>query len=129
MTAKYSELQFLNDIWRIIDYMCLVPENEKDESAAFKKVFRMIQTVYPTKFYRKLTSTKGVTTMAKEPMNQHKRMAEGEKITGMKKGGKVKEGSKKEEAKESKKFEKKEDKKMACGGMMKKGGKVKKGKK
>jgi hypothetical protein len=55
----------------------------------------------------------GDTTMAKsEPnkggVNQHKRMAMGESVTGMKKGGKVE--------------------KMAEGGCMKKGGKVKKGK-
>lgn len=42
----------------------------------------------------------------KGPVNQHKRMAEGEKITGMKKGGTVE--------------------KKACGGMMKKGGMAKK---
>lgn len=42
------------------------------------------------------------------PLNQHKKMAEGEKITGMKSGGKVK--------------------KMAKGGCMKKGGMSKKGK-
>lgn len=53
----------------------------------------------------------------KGPVNQHKRMAEGEKVTGMKKGGKV--------AKEMKPMEKME--KMARGGMcMKDGGMAKK---
>ncbi len=47
----------------------------------------------------------------KGPMNQHKAMAEGEKVTGMKKGGAV---------------EMNPMAKMAKGGCMKKGGKVKK---
>ena len=53
-------------------------------------------------------------TTSKE-VNMHKRIAMGEKVTGMKKGGKVD-----AESAEGKM------KKMACGGMMKKGGKVKK---
>lgn len=50
-------------------------------------------------------------------VNQHKRLAMGEKVIGMKKGGKVHSDETED---------KKMIKKMACGGMMKKGGKVKK---
>ena len=46
---KDSELKLLNDLWRIIQYMMNVAEEEKAESRAFKKVFRDLQTAYPTK--------------------------------------------------------------------------------
>lgn len=62
----------------------------------------------------------------KGPVNQHKRMAEGEKVTGMKKGGKVHDDAA-EDKKMLKKMIKPESmKKLACGGMMKKGGMAKK---
>jgi hypothetical protein len=47
--TKDTELKLLNDIWRIIEYMSTVPENEKEESRAFKKVYRDLQLAYPTK--------------------------------------------------------------------------------
>ncbi len=46
------ELKLLNDLWKILDYMSEVPETEKAESKAFKKVFRDLQKAYPTKYAR-----------------------------------------------------------------------------
>lgn len=44
-----TELKLLNDLWRIIQWMSEVPENEKAESKAFKKAFGQLQRAYPTK--------------------------------------------------------------------------------
>lgn len=44
-----TELKLLNDIWRIIEWMSFVPEDEKSESKAFKKAFSQLQKAYPTK--------------------------------------------------------------------------------
>ncbi len=69
-------------------------------------------------------SSKGQTA---GPVNQHKRLAEGQKVTGMKKGGKV-HSDEAEDKKMVKSMVKSSAMKMACGGMMKKGGSAKKGK-
>ena len=49
MPKKDPELKLLNDLWRIIQWMSEVPENEKAESKAFKKAFSQLQKAYPAK--------------------------------------------------------------------------------
>lgn len=48
-SVSASELKLLNDLWKILEYMMEVPENEKAEAKAFKKVYRNLQRAYPTK--------------------------------------------------------------------------------
>lgn len=129
MTNTYTEMKLLNDVWRIIDYMSTVPEEEKAESKAFKKVYHMIQAAYPTRIQR--STSRGVKRMEKGnpegKLNRHKAMAMGESIK-LKKGGKVHKDEA-EDKKLIKKMVKKSDLKMAMGGTAcKKGGMPKKSK-
>lgn len=48
-SVSASELKLLNDLWKILEYMMEVSENEKAEAKAFKKVYRDLQRAYPTK--------------------------------------------------------------------------------
>lgn len=53
MKKQNAELKLLNALRGVIQWMSEVPENEKAESKAFKKAFRQLQRVYPTKIARR----------------------------------------------------------------------------
>lgn len=54
MKKQDGELKLLNDVWKVIEYMSTVQENEKTESKGFKKVYSMLQRAYPTKTLKRM---------------------------------------------------------------------------
>lgn len=49
MPKKEPQLKLLNDLWKIIQWMSEVPENEKAESKGFKKAFGQLEKAYLVK--------------------------------------------------------------------------------
>jgi len=92
-------------------------QKSRDEARARRSGYVFNQML--TKGDIAMTDNRGSKGQTGGPVNQHKRMAEGEKITGMKKGGAVHKDEA-EDKKLIKKMVKKEDLKMKKGGVAKK---------